>query len=133
MATNKQLREAVADTLAEAFGAAWNVEDRPPESVTGRTLVVGGIDWEETELGGGRTSTVSVYVVVPRKNTAFIDDLDEVTDPDETTSVPAAINADPTLGDVVDYCVVKSSGDYRDIEIGGQSHYGATVTCEVAH
>lgn len=133
MATNKQLREAVADTLASAFGAAWNVEDRPPESVTGRTLVVGGIDWEETELGGGRTSTVSVYVVVPRKNTAFIDDLDEVTDPDETTSVPAAINADPTLGNVVEDCVVKSSGDYRDIPIGSESHYGATVTLELLH
>lgn len=133
MATNRQLREAVADTLASAFGASWNVEDRPPESVTGRTLVVGGIDWEEVELGGGRTSTVSVYVVVPRKNRAFIDELDEVTDPDESTSVPAAFNADPTLGSVVDYCVAKSSGDYRDLEIGGQSHYAATVVVEVAH
>lgn len=130
MATNRQVRAALAGTLA-GFGAAWNIEDRPPESVTGRSLVIGGIEWEEVTLDAERTTTVSVFVVVPRKNRMFINELDEVTDPGEPTSVPALINADPTLGGVVDYCVVRSAGDYRDLEIGGQSHYAATITCEV--
>lgn len=133
MATTREVREAVADALSSEFGSAWNVESRPPDSVSARSLIVGSIDWQDQTMDGGRVSTIPVWVVVSRKNPAFIDDLDEVCDPGEMTSVSAAIDADPTLGGVVASCRVESAGNYRDLEIAGTDYYGATVVLEVFH
>lgn len=133
MATLREVREAIADTLASEFGASASVEDRPPDNITTPAIIVGGIEWQDQAMGGGRQSQVSVWVVVSRKHSAFIDELDRLCDPDESTSVPAAINADPTLGDVVDSCRVVRAGDYRDLQIASIDYYAATIELEVFH
>lgn len=131
MASNAEIRAALTHTLTAVFDGSWNVESRPPDSVQPSTLVVGSIDWEDAATDGSRTVTVPVWVVVSRRHPSFIDDLDVVTDPNEAESVPAAIDADPTLGGVVASARVESAGDYRDLEIAGTDYYGATLNVEV--
>lgn len=129
MTTNAQVRTALVDALSDQLGPAVIVHAVPPDTITGTSVVIGGIDWEDSTFDGGRTVTVPVWVVVSRRNTRFIEELDRLTDYDD--GVPAAIDADPTLGGVVESARVISSGDYRDLVFGDVSHYAATLNVEV--
>lgn len=129
MASNAQVRDALAGALADFFGSGVVVHQVPPDTITGTSLVIGSIDWEDSVMGDGRTVNVPVWVVVSRRNTSFIDVLDTMTDPD--SGVAAALYADPTLGGVVDSVRVISAGDYRDLVVADTNHYAATVNLEV--
>lgn len=133
MATSRAVRSALVDSLTATMGGSVTVERVPPDTVTGATVIVGSIDWQAQTLGGGRVSTIPLWVVVTRKHTSFIDELDRLCDPDESGSVAAAIDSDPTLGAVVDSASIQSAGDYRDLELAGDHHYAATLTLEVFH
>lgn len=133
MASLSQLRTALASQLAAQLGSSIKVEKVPPDTVTGTTVVIGGMDTpEDAVFEGDRTTTVPVWVVVARKQPDFIEKLDDLCDTG-SGGVPAAIYADPTLGGVVDSAAVKSIGDYRDMVIADVSHYAATVMVEVFH
>lgn len=129
MATNAELRVALAGALEDYFGPGVIVHAVPPDAITGTSLVIGGIDWEDQTMGGGRLGTVPLWVVVSRRNTRFVEELDRLTDYDE--GVPAALDEDPSLGGVVSSVRVVSAGDYRDLVVGDVSHYAATVNLEV--
>lgn len=129
MATNAELRAALAGALEDYFGPSMIVHAVPPDAITGTSLVIGGIDWEDQTMGGGRLGTVPLWVVVSRRNTRFVEELDRLTDYDE--GVPAALDEDPSLGGVVSSVRVVSAGDYRDLVVGDVSHYAATVNLEV--
>ena len=133
MASTAAVRSALAVQLAEVLGAGVNVYAVPPDTIHAPAVVIGSIDWQDATLGGDRTSTVPLWVMVSRRNTQFIGELDALCDPADTASVPAAINADPTLDGVVDSARVIGGGDYRDLEVGGVDHYAGTLTVEVFH
>lgn len=133
MATLRQVREAIADTLSSEFGASWNVADRPGGQLPSRSLIVAGFESSDQTFEGSRTTMVDVWVIVSHKDPSFMDHLDEVLDADETTSIPAAINQDPTLGGVVDSCRVEQIGGYGEREWGGVQYLGANARLEVFH
>lgn len=133
MASKSALRAALVSQLAAQLDSSVTVAPVPPETVTGTTVVIGGMDTpEDAVFEGHRTTTVPLWVVVSRKHRSFIEELDRLCDTGDG-GVPAAIHADPTLGGVVDSAAVKSTGDYRDMTIADVSHYAATVTVEVFH
>lgn len=129
MPTNGEVRTALAGRLEDHFGSGVAVHPVPPDTITGTSLVIGSLDWEDSTFDDGRTLNVPVWVVVSRRNTAFIEVLDSMTD--NTDGVAAAIDEDPTLGGVVDSVRVISAGDYRDLVVADTNHYAATVNLEV--
>lgn len=48
-----------------------------------------------------------------------------------TTSVPAAMLADPTLGATVEFAEVTTVTQYGLIDYSGQQYFGATFNCQV--
>lgn len=132
MATLSVVRYALVSQLIDQLGSGVSVEAVPPETVTGTTVVVGGMNTEVDVLGGWRKTEVPLWVVVSRKHRSFIEELDRLCDTG-TGGVHAALDADPTLGGVVDSSVVTGTGNYRDMMIADVSHYAATVDVEVFH
>jgi hypothetical protein len=65
---------------------------------------------------------------VTRRNTNYLADLDDLTDPDG--GVVAAFDTPPQDTDF-DSWNVTQVGSYRDINIGDVDYYAATVTVEV--
>jgi hypothetical protein len=126
-ATNRQLRDALADALHSVSGV--HVYRVPPDNIQSPAVIVGGFDWEADTFVEGRKVNVNLWVATSRRNAAFIDALDHLCDPDD--GVAEALNDDPTLGGAVDSVRVVSVGDYRDLEIAGTGYYAATIRCEV--
>lgn len=130
-ATLADVRQAIADTLAEALPAV-NVYPYMEDTVAAPAVLVQG--FEQTPAGFGTLDTVvvSLLILVSRQNVSQLAVLDSLIDAQEDVSVPVALAADPTLGGAVSYCVWRSQGDYGEYEWGGASHYGAVVRLEVS-
>lgn len=133
MATLRQVRAALAETLAGEFEGTWNIEERPPGSLVPGSLIIAGFETEDQMLGGPRVSKVDVWAIVSAKDDSFMDLLDQVLDAEESSSIPAVVNADPTLGSVVDSCRIESVGSYGEREWAGVKYLGATARLEVFH
>jgi hypothetical protein len=128
-ATLTEVREALAGTLAAAIPDV-NFEARPVDTVSVPAGIVQGFAQTDADFSSHRTVTTSVLVLVARSNVDQIDLLDQLIDHGDG-SILAALDADPTLGGVVGYCVWKATGDYGDYELGGVPYYGTVVTLEV--
>jgi hypothetical protein len=124
MATNAQIRRAVADAINDL--ASLNVYRYPPDSVSVPAAIVAGLDIDFASFTGGRETSVAVLVIVSRSHTSQLELLDELLDPAASTSVVAAIESRVDADDVS--LMVESVGGYGEIEWGGVSYYGALVT-----
>lgn len=129
MASNRQIRTAVATALHNQLGSGWHVYPTPPDNINAPAVILGGINWQPHTQGGGRVVTIPAYVAVSRRHTDFLADLDDALD--EDGPILTAFDADPTLDDVVDSAQVTSVGNYRDMAIADTDYYAATVNVEV--
>lgn len=49
----------------------------------------------------------------------------------ETASIPAAMEADPTLGGIVDWCIPMAADRYGRIDYSGVTYFGARISVQV--
>jgi hypothetical protein len=129
MSANRRLRNAIVAGLRAELGSAVHVYRVPPDQINAPAVIIGGLDWSNNVVDG-RAVTVSLYVAVSRRNTDFIDALDDLCDPDDG-GVPIAVENDSYWGSVIESARVVSVGNYRDLVIADDNYYAATVTVEV--
>ncbi len=73
-----------------------------------------------------------ILVLVSRADDASAwTELDPYVHPTGAQSISAAIEADPTLGGIVDDCDVRAAMDYGDYDIGGISYFGCQFALDV--
>jgi hypothetical protein len=128
MSTNTALRAEIERALVASLHPSVNVYRYPPDSIQSPAVILGGIDWQHNQMVAGRIVTVPLYLAVTRRNTNYLADLDDLTDPDG--GVVAAFDTPPQDTDF-DSWNVTQVGSYRDINIGDVDYYAATVTVEV--
>lgn len=90
------------------------------------------IDYLQTMKSSSAEYRLIVTIVTGRVNEAAAqDDLDKFIAPDGAQSVPGIIQADPTLGAAVDYCVPVAMSRYGTFTMGQIEYIGAQITLEV--
>lgn len=130
MATLTDVRDGLVEALSNGLPGV-NVYRTPSDDITAPAVIIAGFTIDPATFGAGGLVGVDLYAAVSRRNEAEIDTLDALVTPDGDSSAWAAINADPSLGDRVSYCVVTNVGDYREIVIGETGYYSATLRLEV--
>ena len=129
MATLSDVRDGLAATIQDATGVTCHrvpVDDIDPPS-----FIVAGFQLTPSTLEGGAVVTAEVYAAVARIDYSFIDQLDSMVAPTGDTSAWAAIQADTTLGGLVDSAIPVSVTEYRELVMGDVGYYAATLTVEV--
>jgi len=112
MATNEEIREGLADRLRTITDL--RVHERPPgEIITDAAVVRRRSTVYDVSLDGLVDTGWGITVFVAFSNTdAATLALDEYVSPDGPRSVALAVNADPTLGGIVDYArVISADGE----------------------
>lgn len=87
----------------------------------------------DRELGGSHTLTVPVYVLATTADVERSQDLlDVFIDDTSASSIRVAVNADPTLGGVVDSTAVLGFEGYgAGYDVGGDTFVGVQLNLEV--
>lgn len=132
MATLAQIRTGIA-TAAGAV-AGLNAHDIVPDAVNAPAAVVYGpeIDYDSTMARGSDDYRFWLIVLVSRTNERTgQEELDSYISPSGTKSLKVAIEADPSLGGVVDFVRVKSVREYGEHEANGLQFFGAAIEIEV--
>jgi hypothetical protein len=131
MATLSELRTALYDVLSDAL-PTWNVYRLPPDNVDPPGVMIGGFQLDSGTFDDANLrTTVELTVVVSRRHVDQVDALDDLLSPSGDESLWAIFNNDPTLGDVVPFCVVSGAGEYREVTIGDIGYYAASVNLSV--
>lgn len=128
MSSHAALRAEVERALQVTLHPSVNVYRYPPDTIQSPAVILGGIDWQHNQMVAGRIVTMPLYLAVTRRNTNYLADLDDLTDP--AGGVVAAFDLPPEDTDF-DSWTVTQVGQYRDINIGDVDYYAATVTIEV--
>ena len=109
-----EIRTALADTIGAALPDV-NAYRVPVDNPTPPCVIVAGLTHTQNAQGtGGNLLTFDVFAAVSRRSVDCIDALDALVSPDGAGSVVAAIDADPTLGGVVQDAGTTIVGDYRE-------------------
>lgn len=91
-----------------------------------------GIDYLQTMKSPDANYPLVVTILTGRVNEAGAQDtLDRYLSPDGALSVPLIIEQNPTLGEVVDYCVPVAMNRYGIFTMGGVDYIGAQIQIEV--
>lgn len=131
--TVTEARQGLADRLATIPGlsAYANV----PDQITTPAAVVWPDRVDYLQVQGGSTDMQVVFrvdVVVSR--VAEQDQqrrLDDLISPTGVDSIPAAVEADSSLGGVADWATVARVIEYGQVEFGGVAYIGARMEVEV--
>ena len=132
MATVNEIREALADQIATAI-PSLQVSPRSPGSITVPAAVVRRrTTTYDVTMDGADDTTYGVTVFASFANTDVgTQQLDDYLAPSGAKSVPAAIQADPTLGGVVDYCHVASAEGETVRNYAGIDYLSAELVIEI--
>lgn len=134
MPTYSAVREAISSTLGGISGLRST--SSPATTVNTPMAVVlpaGGViaSYNQTTDGNVTYYVRVVLLVAESNNKAGTNLADKYIAPDGAYSVAAAIDADPTLGDVVEYALVTSAGDYSILEWAGIPYLAVHFEIEV--
>lgn len=134
VATVSQIRTALADQLIAALPEGVQVHDvlpgqmNPPAIVVRRQLTT----FDTTMYGESNDVTLSVIVFVQfAAPVGAQGSLDAYLSPAGPYSIAASVNADPTLGGVVDWAVATEAGNDEIVSYGGVDYLSGTVTVVV--
>jgi hypothetical protein len=130
MATNKEIRTAIVDTLSDLVGL--NVYGYPVDNVTSPAAVVAGFSTVESTFGGTYNTQAEIYVLVSHRHVDQFEKLDELTDFIGTLSIPQALNERNVANDEMNFATL-SVGDFRELIVADVQYYAATVTLRVLH
>ena len=131
MSSLSDVRTAITDQLAEAL-PHFQVYRAPVDSITAPALIVAGFTSDEdATLDGNQQWTVEVFAAVSRRHIDEMDVLDEVVSRSGDGSAWVALDADPTLGGVVDWLNVAGVGSYRELQYGDVGYFAVTLRVEV--
>ena len=137
------VRQALADTLNNAPslsnpGATPSVIAYTliPDSVNVPCVIVEPgstpIDYQTAMRSSNADWTMDLLILASRSNeTAGQEIIDELASPDGTRSIPAILQADPTLGGQVSYAVPVQMRDYGRFPVGGVEYLGCRIEVEV--
>lgn len=125
------VRTALATALASVDGL--EVSAYVPDTVDPPwAYLVPGEGQYDLDMDGGWRVDVAVRVVTSRaEDRAGQATLDGLLDSTGAGSIKAALEADPTLGGLVDDLAVRGWSGYRLYEIAGTDYYGAELLVEV--
>ena len=130
-ATLGELREAIANRLEDEL-VGFNVYRLPPDNVAVPAVMLAGFQVDNGTFADGTVRVAAdLEVMVSRRHVDQVELLDELLSPSGERSIWRLFDDDPTLGDVVAFCVVQSAGDYREMIIADVGHYAATVSLSV--
>ncbi len=137
MATLTEIRNALAaqiDALVPGLRTAATVPGtvNPPVAViTPNPAAL--INYLEVMGSGLATWTMRVYIIVGTVSDRSAQaKLDGFLSPTGEASIPAAVNADPTLGGVVEYAVCTTAQRYGEIVYAGVSYLGCEILVDVS-
>lgn len=151
MSSVRQVREALAAQIQSVSGITC--VPRMPDQVNPPLAVIGpgspyakyGVTMSVPMLGlspGNRVpapTELNLVVDVFVARSGSIEDAQALVDqylgfePDDTiTSIPLAIDSDPTLGGVVEWCVLGQVTAYGDIEYAGQTYFRGRITVAIS-
>lgn len=134
MATLAEARAALAAQLQTRFGTGVRVHERYPDGLNPPAVVIRRESTNyDTTFGGESTDlTLSAVVFVDFASPRVAQELlDRFTTQTGDYSVAAAVNADPTLGGVVDWATVTEAGPDELSSVQGVDYLTATVTVQV--
>ena len=134
MATPTQIRAALAAQINAAIPGLRIVTDAstvvsPPVIIV---LPAQGtyINYLVAEPPGMYDITIRVVVLVSMASErAQLPILDAYLAPSGPSSIPAAILADPTLGNITDYCIPSEASGPAEITWSEVAYLGAEITC----
>jgi hypothetical protein len=133
-ASVKAIRAALRDRLATiTFGSpATNL--RAYDTVVGQVeppaaiVRIENINYDSSMSGGSHDPTFAVLVIVSTATERVAQDLlDDFLDPESSTSIKVAVEADPTLAGTVDYATVTNVRSYGLVEYAGVQYLGAEL------
>jgi len=130
MAKLTDIRQALADKMGNVYGlrssATMPDAPRPPQAV----ILPDRIEYDLDMARGADTFFFLVTVIVGRADDrAAQNNLDQFVS--GTDSIKAAIEADMTLGGVVNFARVTEMTNYRQINVGDTIYLGAEFEVEV--
>lgn len=136
------IRNALAAQITAHTGLAALAQARdqitPPVAVIlpREPVISYGATMDVRDLPGALTIGLQIVVIIT--DAAPVDATQRALDAyigvgtDETvSSIPAAIDANPTMGALVDYTVCLSAGSYGRIEYAGVIYFGARIIVEI--
>jgi len=131
MATNDELRAGVADRLRTI--ADLQVYERPPgEIVTDAAVVRRRNTSYDVTFDALDDTTWGITVFVSFANTdSGSASLDDYVSPTGPKSIPAAIDADPTLGGIVAYCHVANAEGEKVTNYAGTDYLSVDFNLEI--
>lgn len=132
MATPNEIREAIADQISAAI-TDLAVHPRSPGSINPPAAVVRRrVTTYDVTFDGADDTTYGVTVFVSFANTDVgTEQLDDYLAPSGAKSIPAAIEADPTLGGVVDFAHVSSAEGEKVTVYADISYLSAELVIEI--
>lgn len=131
MATIAQIREGIAARLSTIAGL--HVYSKPPGSIISPAAVVTRRRTPyDVTFDGVDDHTFAVTVFVSFANSDVAHDLmDTYVAPAGASSIVAAINADPTLGGLVDFANVVSAEGERLVDYAGVAYLSVDFIIEI--
>lgn len=102
----------------------------PPQAVVD---FPGDIDYHKTFIHGKFEFEPTVIVLISKTvDRVGVSSLSDFASPTGTNSIHAAIETDPTLGGIVDYCNVLHFRRLNQEEVAGLGYFGGVFTLQVA-
>jgi hypothetical protein len=136
------IRNALAAQITAHTGLAVLAQARdqvnPPVAVIlpREPVIAYGATMDVHDLPGALTVNLQVIVIIT--DAAPVDATQRALDTyigvgksETISSIPAAVDADPTLGALVDYTVCLSAGAYGRVEYAGVVYFGARIIVEI--
>jgi hypothetical protein len=130
-ATLGELRTALTSTLRDVYTDV-TVVGYPVDNIDGTTIMVAGFTVDPGTFNDTTARVeAEVLIFVSHRHIDQMRKLDEIVSPTGDRSIWLALDAEPTLGDVVGFATVQSAGEYRELAIAEVSYYAATVRVSV--
>jgi len=140
MADLTQIRTALAQQIHTYTGlrAEAQVRDQvsPPMALVMPSTPV--VSYGATMSGGGETEvTINLAILLLLSDAAPTEKVQRALDAylgigaGETMSIAAAINMNPSLGGVVEWCVPMSVTSYSRVDYAAINYFGATILCQI--
>lgn len=133
-ATLTQVRQAIATVLGAIDGLSAHPFE--PGSITPPAALVhpapgAFLDYQVTMDAAHDLRLVVLIVVQPGEEQSWAEQLDAFIADEGASSIFAAIDANQTLGDLVDGCHVTVAQDYGTYTVGGADYPGVEFAVEV--
>jgi hypothetical protein len=132
MASVSAIRDGLRARLATISGLRAYARLQGDIEVPGAVVVPSGGTYDSTMGRGSDDMVFEVRLAVSRADDRTAQELlDQYLAGAGAKSVKAAIEADKTLGGVVDFARVAGWDDYGDVTVAGVQYFGTTLTVEV--